>query len=313
MGIIYPSQTQAQGVQVSLQVFYDNLQPYGQWVNDPQYGYIWVPGNVDPGFQPYATNGYWIQTQYGNTWVSDYPWGWATFHYGRWFYDDFYGWVWVPDTVWGPAWVDWREGNGYYGWCPLGPQLGVSVSIPIFGWVFVSQRHFHDRRIYNYYEPRNRASTIFNNTRIINNTYVYNNRRYSGGPRPSEIERATRSKVRIYRVNDENRPGGAVIRNGSLNLYRPRVARQGDIKPSGAIDAATFRAQHSRRGVPSRGNQGNVSRPQRTENPAGNPPNTKQERRAQPQGQPVQTQPTRQERRQAPQQGQQGQAIPQRQ
>ena len=34
----------------------------------------------------YLTNGYWTVTQYGNTWVSNYDWAVATFHYGRWFW-----------------------------------------------------------------------------------------------------------------------------------------------------------------------------------------------------------------------------------
>src|SRR5882757_3247585 len=93
---------------VSYQTFYDDLSPYGEWVNDAQYGYVWVP-NVDQGFQPYYTDGRWVMTEYGNTWVSDYTWGWAPFHYGRWTYDEYYGWIWLPDTEWGPAWVTWRN------------------------------------------------------------------------------------------------------------------------------------------------------------------------------------------------------------
>ena len=73
---------------VSLQVFYDELQPYGTWVHYGSRGYVWIP-RVDRGFVPYATNGYWMNTDYGNTWVSDYAWGWAPFHYGRWLFDDF--------------------------------------------------------------------------------------------------------------------------------------------------------------------------------------------------------------------------------
>src|SRR5436309_1057171 len=79
----------------SYQNFYDDLAPYGQWIDYPQYGSVWIP-DVTPDFQPYATNGHWIVTEYGNTWVSDYPWGWAAFHYGRWFYDNSFGWAWVP-------------------------------------------------------------------------------------------------------------------------------------------------------------------------------------------------------------------------
>src|ERR1700749_3701227 len=64
------------------QVFYDELSPYGQWIDYPDYGYVWQP-NVDADFRPYETNGYWAYSDYGWTWVSNYSWGWATFHYGR--------------------------------------------------------------------------------------------------------------------------------------------------------------------------------------------------------------------------------------
>ena len=89
--MVKPLQTQAQpGVSVSFQTFYDELSPYGTWVDDPDYGDVWVP-DAEEGFKPYATRGHWVVTDYGNTWVSDYEWGWAPFHYGRWRYDDYYG------------------------------------------------------------------------------------------------------------------------------------------------------------------------------------------------------------------------------
>src|SRR5689334_19708930 len=98
-----PTTLPAQPTSVSFQLFYDQLSPYGAWVEYQNYGYVWVP-DVDPGFSPYGTNGYWVYTDYGWTWVSDYSWGWAPFHYGRWVDDDLYGWLWVPDNEWGPAW-----------------------------------------------------------------------------------------------------------------------------------------------------------------------------------------------------------------
>ena len=122
--------TEAQ-TRVSLQVFYDELQPYGTWMDYGNHGYVWIP-RVDRGFVPYGTNGYWINTEYGNTWVSDYAWGWAPFHYGRWLFDDFYGWMWVPDTQWAPAWVAWRSGGGYYGWAPLMPGMGIHSSFHFY-------------------------------------------------------------------------------------------------------------------------------------------------------------------------------------
>src|SRR5687767_12982199 len=82
---------------ISLQTFYDELDPYGQWVDDPDYGYVWV-ADAGLGFRPYYTRGHWVMTSYGAMWVSDYSWGWAPFHYGRWAYSSYYGWVWLPDT-----------------------------------------------------------------------------------------------------------------------------------------------------------------------------------------------------------------------
>src|ERR1700750_3213455 len=85
---ITPIKLKAQDI--SSQDFYDSLAPYGTWVSDPQYGDVWVP-DAEDDFTPYGTQGHWVLTDYGYTWVSDYPWGWATFHYGRWHYDDYYG------------------------------------------------------------------------------------------------------------------------------------------------------------------------------------------------------------------------------
>ena len=101
--------TAAQGY-ISFQTFYHELAPYGSWVHNPQHGQVWIP-NVGSRFQPYVTRGHWVMTDYGNTWVSDYNWGWAAFHYGRWYLDDYHGWAWVPGHEWGPAWVAWRSGG----------------------------------------------------------------------------------------------------------------------------------------------------------------------------------------------------------
>jgi hypothetical protein len=97
----------AQDEDISLQTFYDELSPYGSWIQDSQYGYVWRPDVDQNEFRPYYTNGHWAMTEYGNTWVSDYDWGWAPFHYGRWVTDRYNQWLWIPDTTWGPAW--WRK------------------------------------------------------------------------------------------------------------------------------------------------------------------------------------------------------------
>jgi hypothetical protein len=226
--ILDVSPVKAQG-SVSFQVFYDELQPYGTWINHSRYGYVWMP-RVDRGFMPYATNGYWINTEYGNTWVSDYSWGWAPFHYGRWFYDDFYGWMWVPDSVWGPAWVVWRSGGGYYGWAPLMPGFGFSVSygyynrIPHYYWSFVPYRYITYRSVYRHCVPRPHVVNIYNHTTIVTNNYTDSRRRtYFTGPSRRELERTTQEKVRVYSVNDQTRPGRTAVERDRVSVYKPEI------------------------------------------------------------------------------------------
>ncbi|MDB6036153.1 MAG: hypothetical protein JWM16_6491, partial [Verrucomicrobiales bacterium] len=82
--------------------FYNDLSPYGSWVELEGYGWCWQPRTVvvDRAWQPYCNGGHWVYTDAGWFWQSDYSWGWATFHYGRWQRHERCGWVWLPDTVW---------------------------------------------------------------------------------------------------------------------------------------------------------------------------------------------------------------------
>lgn len=220
----------AQNEDVSLQSFYDELSPYGQWIKDPQYGYVWRPDVDQEEFRPYYTNGRWAMTEYGNTWVSNYDWGWAPFHYGRWVYNRYNNWVWIPDTVWGPAWVSWRSGGGYYGWAPLGPSISIGINIgrggyriPDMCWNFVPYNNIYYSNYPRYYGSRNRV--YIQNTVIINNTYVRNNRTYYTGPRADDIRRHTNQNVTVYNVNRSVRSGPSRIENNTVNIYNPRPAR----------------------------------------------------------------------------------------
>lgn len=220
----------AQNDEVSLQSFYDELSPYGQWIKDPQYGYVWRPDVDQDEFRPYYTNGRWAMTEYGNTWVSNYDWGWAPFHYGRWVYNRYNDWVWIPDTVWGPAWVSWRSGGGYYGWAPLGPSISIGINIgrggyriPDMCWNFIPYNNIYYTSYPRYYGHRNRI--YIQNTVIINNTYVRNNRTYYTGPRADDIRRTTNQNVIVYNVNRNSRAGASRIENNTVNIYNPRPGR----------------------------------------------------------------------------------------
>src|SRR6185295_18154958 len=75
--------------------------------------------------RPYH-NGYWQVTKFGLTWVSSEPFGWAVNHYGFWVWKDD-RWLWKPNTQWAPAWVSWREAQGYFGWAPMPPDPTTNV------------------------------------------------------------------------------------------------------------------------------------------------------------------------------------------
>src|SRR2546430_2460408 len=120
-------------VSVSLDFFYDNLAPYGRWLEVGDYGYCWQPSDIDQGWRPYA-DGRWVYTDAGWTWDSDEPYGWAVYHYGRWVRVARAGWVWVPDTEWGPAWVSWRSSERHVGWAPLPPEARFLPNIGISVW-----------------------------------------------------------------------------------------------------------------------------------------------------------------------------------
>lgn len=224
-----PQNAAAQGVSVSFQVFYDDLSPYGIWVNNPTYGYVWVP-NTGPGFVPYETGGHWVYTEYGWTWVSDYAWGWAPFHYGRWYMDPVYGAMWVPDNEWGPAWVTWRHADGYWGWAPMEPGISVGIytsggyNIPADRWCFVHERDFGREDIRNHYVPRNENNTIVSHSTVVSNTVVDHNRNqtYIAGPPSNEVQRATGKPVNTVAIHDAAKP--IQSKNGNnLEIYRPKI------------------------------------------------------------------------------------------
>ena len=185
----------AQDVTVSYQTFYDNLAPYGQWVSDPQYGNVWVP-NEGGDFRPYGSRGHWVMTDYGNTWVSDDPWGWACYHYGRWTYDPYYGWVWIPGYEWAPSWVSWRFGGGYSGWAPLGPGDG---NCPNSWWVFVAPQYMYSDDCYHHWRGPNYNGDYIRQTTIVNNYYADNHThvRYNYGPRTDAIQAVTHQPVKV--------------------------------------------------------------------------------------------------------------------
>lgn len=121
--------------------YYDNdiygaedLNDNGEWIHTSKYGYVWRPyrttlsGYAD--WSPYRYGHWrWIPP-FGWTWVNDEPWGWATYHHGRWFYDDGY-WNWSPygyyrntRSWWSPALVVITIFSNNICWYPLPYHYG---------------------------------------------------------------------------------------------------------------------------------------------------------------------------------------------
>lgn len=229
----------AADVSVDFQMFYNELAPYGQWVNRIEFGWVWVPYGVPVSWRPY-THGQWAYTDdYGWYWVSYWPWGWAPFHYGRWVYDDEYGWVWVPDTVWGPAWVDWRYGDGWIGWAPLPPIAiwypGIGFRIRIVEierhihhthWVFCHERDFRRDHVYRHIELPARNVTIIKHTTNVTRYHLDHDRIVNRGYDVNKMEKDTGQRFVRYRVRDVASPAehGATARGKELPVYRPKVS-----------------------------------------------------------------------------------------
>jgi len=99
-----------------------DLDSYGTWQEDSDYGNVWVP-NEPEGWQPYEYGNWtWVEP-FGYTWVGVEPWGWAPYHWGTWVHRR-WGWGWVPGPVhqyWSPAVVNFSYYDGDLFWAPLSP------------------------------------------------------------------------------------------------------------------------------------------------------------------------------------------------
>jgi hypothetical protein len=232
------------GVQIDVGIFYDDLSPYGDWVEMPDYGWSFAP-RVDHDWRPY-TRGQWIWTEDGWYWDSDEHFGWAAYHYGRWVNHRYYGWIWVPGTEWAPAWVSWRHGNGYTGWAPLPPRamwrtrIGLSIGgLEIDAYIgtrdynFVPDRSFVDRGLYQRVLPPTQNVTIINVTNNVTNYTVVNERIVNGGVSIVNVERAVGRSVPRARTVEVDR-ANAARRGGQdeVSVYRPSVRTAPDRRPA---------------------------------------------------------------------------------
>jgi FecR protein len=160
---------------------YSDLDDYGDWSEEPEYGHVWYPREVAVDWAPYSY-GYWNWVgPWGWTWVDYSPWGFAPYHYGRW---AFIGgrWGWCPGSIYatpyyGPAFVGFYGGGGWgfgfgfgggVGWFPLG------WGEPYYPWFHCSRGFITNVNIYN---------TRIRNVNILNSTNRFNNYAYAHNAR----------------------------------------------------------------------------------------------------------------------------------
>ncbi len=259
----------------NISYFYQALAPSGTWHQTANYGWAWRPSvvSVEANWRPYCNDGHWVWSDHGWYWESNYSWGWAAFHYGRWYNDHEYGWVWVPDTTWGPAWVNWRQNDQYYGWAPLPPaarfEAGAGFSFNSkhvgfdfeldFGlherdYAFVSCDRFLEPNLLISVVPEARISNVYHSTTIIRNTYVYNNRVINNGVSYREVATRTSRNIETVQISDAHFTAGAEIRGevrsrNTIVAFRPTIAATVSLDPPKAIAAGVY-VRHTTRNYP---------------------------------------------------------------
>lgn len=223
----------------SLIFVYDYLAPHGYWVTLSPYGYVWIPRYVPYRWRPY-THGRWLWTDLGWYWVSNFDWGWLTFHYGRWGYDNRLGWFWVPGTLWAPAWVVWAWGDIYIGWAAIPPEIewiqGVGFFVwplepPAYAWVFIEGRHFPSGYLNRYILPFERNRTVLNfmvsrKSLAPRGSFIINE-----GIEPASLAKWTKTEIKKYEIVETGRQTREIIGAKEITVFRPTIVKEELAKP----------------------------------------------------------------------------------
>jgi hypothetical protein len=239
---------------------YDDLDAYGTWRSDPEYGHVWVPSGVAYGWAPYH-DGHWAYVApWGWTWVDNQPWGFAPFHYGRWAYAGG-AWVWVPGSVamvpgspyvrpmYAPALVAFVGGGGFsvsialgggiggMAWFPLGPR---DVWVPSYhaSPAYVQNVNVSNSTVIN----RVQITNVYNATTINNVTNItYVNQSVPGAVTAVSKETFTSGKpvaAAAIKVAPEQIQHPRVLEKGAATPPRslvPAAAAKSSVRPPAAL------------------------------------------------------------------------------
>ncbi len=233
--------------------FYSSLAPYGNWIELESGVLVWHPRGVRVGWAPYRY-GQWAWTNDGWYWDSYEPFGYIVYHYGRWYYDDYYGWIWVPDDVWAPAWVEWRYDNDYIGWAPLPPYASFSVNLglhfslnfitPYRHWHFIKYRYICEPYVYRHFVGSQHVHGIFIKTKYKTDYGYKGGRVINRGVDVSYIRNMGGVKIRERNINKVDNPRdlspGKVGRDGDVRTYIPS---RDELSRNGVRDMKVIRAE----------------------------------------------------------------------
>jgi hypothetical protein len=203
----------------------DDLDGWGSWEQDQDYGAVWYPVNVVTGWAPYRF-GHWVWiAPWGWTWVDDLPWGFAPYHYGRWaFIHNRWGWIPGPRfarPIYAPALVAFMGGRRGYavGWFPLGPH---DVYNP---WYRASRNYYTGVNLANlgagrYYDQTQQIEAIrsqyalYRSGRSANATYAYRN-----------------TNGAVTAVSEQTFTGAGSVRNSQVRLSAQQLAATSVVSP----------------------------------------------------------------------------------
>jgi hypothetical protein len=253
----------------SYDLFYDRLQSDGQWFNDATYGSVWQPkiASTDQQWRPY-TDGRWVYTDRGWTWISNENFGWAAYHYGRWARLSERGWVWVPGSTWAPAWVSWRQSDDYVGWAPLPPETESEQDLKIEGWadtyynigpgsyVFLKTTDLANPSYHGLIVSSQDDLEIISRTKNVTNIYYGKTGVIDNGPDYDRLVRDANVKIDRYRLNydQQNDPEAqfsATTHGNQLQVVAPapRLQRAATVEPKIAGNIANAQVDRGWQGV----------------------------------------------------------------
>ena len=225
----------AQYVSRDVDGYYD-LDEYGEWSQDSDYGAVWYPRGVSVDWVPYHV-GHWVYiAPWGWTWVDEEPWGFAPFHYGRWvLVGDRWGWVPGPRVVrpvYAPALVGFvggphfalsvSFGGGLTGvaWFPLGPR---DVFVPTYHCSphYVQYVNVTNTRVVNVTQVTNVYNTVIIHKDVtrVNYTYADNHRAVTVVSRETFVNARPVAHEAVH-VNEEQFRNARVISNTTIEPTR---------------------------------------------------------------------------------------------